>query len=85
MDTSTLHIRPVMHECLQVELAKHLLDKKDLKGLKSYMSRMKVCDIRTFQRMGTYLRNEEKESESMEKLNHIWCEIASSSKIVSNE
>lgn len=74
----------VMHECFQVELAKDLLLKKDISGVKTYMSRMKECDIRTFQIVGSHLRNDQEVSPEMEKLHMLWNEVASSN-VIPNE
>lgn len=73
--------KKVLHDCFQVELAKDLLQKKDVSGVESYFDRMKKCDIRTFQIVGTHLRNDKDVSPEMEKLHFLWNKVASSSTI----
>lgn len=77
--------KTIMHDCLQVELAKSLLQKKDISGVEIYFSRMKACDIRTFQIVGTHLRNDENRTPELEKLFFLWNKVASSNKTIPNE
>lgn len=63
-------------DSLQVALAVDLFEKKDLKMLNNYLKVLKDCDTHSFQKMGTYLRNEDQDNDMMAKIYMLWCETA---------
>ena len=62
-------------ESLQVALAVDIYEKKNIGLLRSYLKTLKDCDTHSFQKMGTYLRNEEN-NDMMAKIYMLWCEAA---------
>lgn len=63
-------------DSLQVALAVDIYEKKNIGLLRSYLKTLKDCDTHSFQKMGTYLRNEDQDNDMMAKIYMLWCETA---------